>query len=178
MRGNGLDFAILKIIADWKKNLTDHKHTNYFIVSICHWSFKTRGHGPHHSPEKTVQINIKHIRLHYSVDYEKKKPIIFFLRIEWFLVRTNLNPLYPRLLSAKFGWYWPIGSGDRRRFSNFVKLFSLFWNYLPMVKGFGLLIEQIWIPTTQGWFVPSLVEIGPVVLEKIFKSCQYIFAIL
>ena len=26
--------------------------------------------------------------------------------------------------------------------------------------------EQIWIPFTQGCFVPSLVEIGPVVLEK------------
>ena len=24
---------------------------------------------------------------------------------------TNMNPLYPRMLCAKFGWYWPSGSG-------------------------------------------------------------------
>ena len=29
--------------------------------------------------------------------------------------------------------------------------------------------EQTWIPFTQGYFVPSLVEIGPVVLEKKMK---------
>ena len=25
---------------------------------------------------------------------------------------TNLNPLYPRMLFAKFGWNWPSGSGE------------------------------------------------------------------
>ena len=25
---------------------------------------------------------------------------------------TNLNPLYPRMLCAKFGWNWPSGSGE------------------------------------------------------------------
>ena len=40
------------------------------------------------------------------------------------------------------------------------------------------LIWKIWIPITQGCFVPSLVEMGPVVLEKkIFKVRQCIFAI-
>ena len=33
------------------------------------------------------------------------------------------------------------------------------------------------VPFSRGYFVPSLVEIGPVVLEKIFKSCQFIFII-
>ena len=27
------------------------------------------------------------------------------------LIWTNLNPLYPRMLCAKFGWNWPSGSG-------------------------------------------------------------------
>ena len=31
-------------------------------------------HGPHRSPEKTVQIN-KHIWLYHNIDNEKKKPI-------------------------------------------------------------------------------------------------------
>ena len=43
----------------------------------------------------------------------------------------------------------------------------------------GSSFEQTWIPFTQGCFVPNLVEIGPVVLEKkIFKFRQSIFATL
>ena len=26
---------------------------------------------------------------------------------------TNLNPLHPRMLCAKFGWNWPSGSGEK-----------------------------------------------------------------
>ena len=33
----------------------------------------------------------------------------------------------------------------------------------------GSLFEKTWIPFTQGYFVPGLVEIGPVVLEKKMK---------
>ena len=40
------------------------------------------------------------------------------------------------------------------------------------------LFVKPWVPLTKSYFVPSLVEIGPVVLEKIFKFCQCIFAIL
>ena len=39
-------------------------------------------------------------------------------------------------------------------------------------------LKQIGIPFTQAWFVPGLVEIGPVVLKKILKFLQCIFAIL
>jgi hypothetical protein len=35
-------------------------------------------------------------------------------------------------------------------------------------RGPGPLLEQFKIPFTQGWFVPSLTEIGLLVLEKIF----------
>ena len=27
-------------------------------------------------------------------------------------IQTNLNPFYPRMLCAKFGWNWPSGSGE------------------------------------------------------------------
>ena len=51
----------------------------------------------------------------------------------------------------------------RRRFLKFVKVFSLFRNYLPF---------------TQGCFVPSIIDIDPLVLEKkILKILQCIFAI-
>ena len=54
---------------------------------------------------------------------------------------------------------------SRRRFVKFVNVFSLFRNYLPLGKEGGLHL-YIWIPFTQRCFVPSLVEIGPEVLEK------------
>ena len=39
----------------------------------------------------------------------------------------------------------------------------------PFGKGRDPSFEQTWIPFTQGCFVPSLIEIGPVVLEKKMK---------
>ena len=46
-------------------------------------------------------------------------------------------------------------------------IFLLFCNYLPLEKGGALHLKKNLIPFTQGYFMPSLVEIGPVVLEKI-----------
>ena len=86
---------------------------------------------------------------------------------------TNLNPLHQRMLS-KLDWIWPSGSGgeDYFKFCQYIFAISLL---SPRWKGRGPSYEQIWIPLTQGCVVPSLVEIGPVVLEKkIFKFCQYI----
>ena len=69
---------------------------------------------------------------------------------------------------AKFGWNWRSGSGweDFKISSN---VFLLFGNYLP---GVGSSFEKNWIPFTQGYFVPSLVEIGPVGLEKKMKMLK------
>ena len=55
-------------------------------------------------------------------------------------------------------WFW------RRRFLNFVNVISLFHNYLPLEKENSF--EQTWILITQGCFVPRLVQIGSVVLQK------------
>ena len=46
----------------------------------------------------------------------------------------NLNPLHPMLLCAKFGRYWPCGSGEEDVLK-FVNVFSQFRNYLPLEKG-------------------------------------------
>ena len=61
------------------------------------------------------------------------------------------------------------------RFRSFVNVFSLFRNYLPLEKDGTF--EHFSIPFTQECFVPSLVEIGLAVLERIFKFRQCIFAI-
>ena len=63
-------------------------------------------------------------------------------------------------------------SGFREEdFQNFVNVFLLLSNYLKG-KGLGSLFEQSWLPFTKGYFVPSLVDIGSMVLrKKIFKFC-------
>ena len=119
---------------------------------------------------------------------------------------TNLNPLHPRMLCAKFGSNWPSDSGRdfqissciftivspwkrawsfifpspkdalsqvlltlaqgfwrRRSFFNFVNVFSLFRNNIPLEKGGALYLNklespspmdalcQVWLKLTQ-WF--------------------------
>ena len=59
---------------------------------------------------------------------------------------TNLNPLYPRMLCAKFGWNWLSGSGEED-FLSFVNLFSLFLNYLPLEKGGALHLNKLESPS-------------------------------
>ena len=39
-------------------------------------------------------------------------PIISPLGRAWPFIWTNLNPLYPGILCAKFGWNWPSGPGE------------------------------------------------------------------
>jgi hypothetical protein len=57
-------------------------------------------------------------------------------------------------------WFW------RRRFLKIFSVFLLFRYYLPLEKGNPLPLNKLESPFTQGWFVPSLVKIGLVVLEK------------
>ena len=74
---------------------------------------------------------------------------------------TNVNPLHPRVLCVKFGWNWPIGSGED--FFYFANVVSLFRNYLPLEKGGNhhlnkpeshlpkVALCQIWMKLAQ-WF--------------------------
>ena len=81
------------------------------------------------------------------------------MSIKWFKIES----LHPRMLCAKFGWNWPTGEKDF--------LISMYFRYFIIIsprKRVGPTFEQTWIPFTQGCFVPSLVEIDSVVLEKNF----------
>ena len=57
-------------------------------------------------------------------------------------------------------WFWRI------IFFKFVNVLSQFRNNLPLERGGGPSFNQTWFPFTQGCIVPSLVEIGQVILEK------------
>ena len=70
-------------------------------------------------------------------------------------------------------WFWRRGF-----FFNFINVFSLFRDYLPLEKGGDLHLYKLESPIAAALIVPSLVEIGPVVLEKkMFKFRQCIFII-
>ena len=147
------------------------------------------------------------------------------MRLECFLIWTNLNPLHQRRHCAKFGWNWPSNSGEdfkilslyfcyfmlsplgkfgalhlnklesplikdtlckvwlklaqwfwRRRFLNFIDIFSLFPNYLPLEKVGALHFNNLKSPSPKDDKVLSLVDTGPLVMEKkIFKIRQCIF---
>ena len=70
---------------------------------------------------------------------------------------TNLNPLHPRMLCAKFGWNWPSGSRGKD-FKFLSKNLSIFPYYLPLEKSGALawtnlnpLLCQLWLKLAQ-WF--------------------------
>ena len=58
---------------------------------------------------------------------------------------NKTESLQPRMLCAKFGWYWPSGSW-RRRFLNFVYVFLLFRN-LPLENGGALHLNKLEFPS-------------------------------
>ena len=69
---------------------------------------------------------------------------------------------------------WPSGSGEEH-FKICQCIFTIS-KLSPLGKGWGPSFEQTWLPFTQGCIVPSLVEIGSVVLKKrIFKFLQFFF---
>ena len=76
----------------------------------------------------------------------RKKPTIYFMRIEWFFIWTNLNTLHPRMLFAQRFW---------RRLLNSVNVFSLFGNYIPLEKGGGFHLNKAEFPSPKNalWLV-------------------------
>ena len=61
------------------------------------------------------------------------------------LIWTNLNPHQPRMLCAKFNWYWSCGSREK----NIKKLLMCFCYFAIIVSPMGrawLFIGTTWIP--------------------------------
>ena len=115
------------------------------------------------------QSNSINIYDYHNVNWEKKKPIIYFMRIVWFFIWTNLNTLHPRMLCAQ--WFWRrIILNSPMYFCNFI-IISL-WKRAETLIWINLNFLPHWC------FVSSLIQIGTLVLEKItFQICSLIFAI-
>ena len=88
------------------------------------------------------QLN-KHIWLYRNVDLEKKKKnIINFIIIYCFLHLKKLESPSPKDALCQVWlklaqWFW------RTEFFNFVNIFSLFPNYLPLKKGGALQLKKL-----------------------------------
>ena len=86
------------------------------------------------------------------------------LKRAWPFIRTNLKPYRSRMLCVKCIWNWHINFGGE----DFL-ISSIYFRYSPPGKGLGPSFKQTWISITQGCFIRSLVENGPVVLKKKMK---------
>ena len=85
---------------------------------------------------------------------------------------TNLNPLHPRMLCAKCGWNWL--SGSREEDYSFL---SMYFCYIIIISPWERAGSFIWTnlnPLHPRILWPSLVDIGSVVLKKIWKCEQFL----
>ena len=131
----------------------------------------------------------------YIIRLIKRKTNHYYLYENYMVLHlNNLNPLHPKMLCAKLCWNWLSGSGEEdflisSMFAIFViispwkRVGPFIWNNLnPLHLNHALCIviispwkrvgPFIWrklIPLNQKCFMPSLVEIGPVFLEKKVK---------
>ena len=144
-------------------------------IYMCYTKVKGCYNMKDHTVKKQGPMgHIAHLRKQFksiNTDYiitlikTRKKPLLLSL---WELNCSSLNKIEshsPKEVLCQVWlklaqWFW------RRRFFNFVNEFFAFSLLSPFGKGQGPSFEQTWIPFTQGCFVPSLVEIGSVVLEK------------
>ena len=91
---------------------------------------------------------------------KKKKPIIYIIRIEgsfhFFSPKDDLCQIWLKLVLAVL---------ENNIFKFCQCIFAISW-LSPLGKGLGPSFDQTWILVNQECIVPSLVEIGPVVLEE------------
>ena len=75
----------------------------------------------------------------------RKKTIINFMRIYFFFIWRNLNPLHPRMICAEIGWNWLIGYGEEDFL--ILNVISRFRNYLPFEKSMALHLNKLMSPS-------------------------------
>jgi hypothetical protein len=90
----------------------------------------------------------------------------FWRRSTWPFIWTNLSPLYPRIICTKL---------RREDFLNCSVCFYSFATISPWRRASPSFENLDPLSPLEGWFVSSMVKIGPVVFEKIFKWPDSIF---
>ena len=112
-----------------------------------------RAHGPHLSPEKTKYC----IFLFIMLIKRRKTHIIYFMRIK-------LESPLPKDALCQFSWNWPSGFGEE----DFK--FLLFRNYLLLIKGGALHLNQLEISLPKDTLCQVWLNCPGVLERKIFKN--------
>ena len=113
--------------------------TLLYNISNSRNNFKQEAHGPHRSPEKTVQINI---HIWYIITLiERRKKILTYVNLLFF----HLNP-HPRMLCAKISWNWLSCSGEQIFLISSL-YFRYFCNNLPLEMGWVLHLNKLESPS-------------------------------
>ena len=130
---------------------------------------------------ETVPIN-KHINFAQSYDFtiklnKRKKTLSHVCELNGLLhLKTKLSFNQRFFVLSLVAWNWP--NSSEKKIFKFRQYIFAFLILPPFEKRQGPALEWTWIPILQGCFVPSLVEIGPKVLEmKHFKFHQCNFTI-
>ena len=136
-----------------KKIFKSRKSRNYLPLG--------KGGGP--SFETRGQCSQTYGRMDDRQQMIRKAYLSFQLR--W---AKNFNALHPSMLYAKFLEFGPVVP-EKKIFKSSqcistISQLSLLWEKR------GPLFDQIWIPFTQGCFMPRLVKFGQVVVQKIFRN--------
>ena len=76
----------------------------------------------------------------------------------WFFICKNMSPLHSRIFCVKFGWNWPIGSGEEDLLIG--SMYFCYFFYLPLEMGRDPLFVQTRIPFTNGDYVPNLLKLS------------------
>ena len=140
--------AIAKKEKRWKKKLDNSTVIANILFLVCVWIHANDVNN--FFPTFLLQPNIPHPLKNFWIRACLKKRCMSWIYRRICAEKNVLCQVWLKWAQ----WFW------RRRFLNFVNVFSLFRNYLPLEKGGAPLFEQTWIPFTQGCFMPILVEIG------------------
>ena len=140
----GLQSSLLNMYWQWHLPILYHKYkTNLFYQTN---SEKTKDWKKlYKRPMGHIAFLRKQFKSIYTYDYiitfikRIKKTINNFMRMYWFFIWTNLNPLDPRMLCAKFGWNWPSGSGEE----DFL-ISSMYFCYFKIISPWKRVGPFIW----------------------------------
>ena len=122
------------------------------------------------STQMCFESLVEDVQVVLEKEKNKYRQSIFVISLwlkAWTFIGANLNPLYPNMLCANFGWYCTGASGEED---------LTFCHYILIILyPFGngrcpfFLTNLRPLPLTQGWFVPCLFETGPLIFEKKIK---------
>ena len=109
--------------------------------------------------ENSIFLNFVNVVILFRYYLPLKRGVVLYLNTFEFLV-------YQTVIFAKFCWNWPSGFG--KRWFDYVNVFFHYFVIISPWKGeWSFIRTHLNFSFTKQWFLPSLVEIGPVGLDYV-----------